>query len=82
MRLFRSFSTRHKRAAVTLAMCSVASLAGVATKVRAMTLVNRVQPQDCGGAGQTVSEGECYPGYGNTGSVCGSGGYWEVGCTG
>lgn len=75
----RQLSLRTKKSALTLAMCTIAVLAGMSTKL--LALVHTVSAEQCCGAGECVNPGECYPGVaGHTGSVCGSDGYWSNGC--
>ncbi len=79
MRQLRVAALRHKRAVLTLFMCAIALCAGATSKLFA--LVHPDYAKCCGG-GECVAAGQCYPGSGNTGSICGSDGYWSVGCTG
>lgn len=73
----KKYFALHRRAVLTLLMCGIAliSLSFSSNRVSA-------HEQECCGAGACVPKGACYPGEGNTGSICGDNGIWEVGCTG
>jgi hypothetical protein len=78
-------TSRMKTRVLVLLMCAITAFAGLASKKAFAGSIppNGVcEPNQCGGAGECVEEGECYPGVGNTGSICGPDGTWVRGCTG
>ena len=73
-------SAVRKRARVfALLMCSIAVLIGLASPRVSAGPDPICAEGQCGGAGICVNDGQCYPGYGNTGDTC-QDGQWVPGC--